>query len=343
MSRDGAGGNVTLISQGLLRAAFVAASFVLAAAPAWSQGRIDIQATAIDHFDNRDRELRRFGKLEFRGGLDLRSTAKEFGGISALRMQPDGSHFLALTDKGRWLRGRLVYTRTAPAGIVDAEMAPMLSTDGRPLAARGWGDTESLTEDSGTLYVGIERVHRIVKFDYAKDGLRARGVPIPVPAEFKTFPSNQSIEALAMVPKGQPLAGTLVVITELALDAAGNIKGFLLGGPTPGAFSVKRSDEFSVTDCTFLPGGDLLLLERRFSWLRGAAVRIRRVASADIKPGAILVGEQLLFADVKQQVDNYEALAVHRTEKGETVLTIMSDDNFSPLQRTLLMQFTLVE
>jgi len=334
---------VTLFSRSLLRAALVAASVVFAAAPALSQGRIDVKATPIDHFDNRDRELRRFGKLEFRGGLDLRSSTKEFGGISAIRMQPDGSHFLAVTDRGRWLRGRIAYTRTAPAGIADAEMAPMLSTDGRPLAARGWGDTESMAEDGSAIYVGIERVHRIVKFDYGKDGLRARGVPMPVPAEFKTFPSNQSIEALAIVPKGQPLAGALVVITELALDAAGNIKGFLLGGPTPGAFSIKRSDEFSVTDCAFLPGGDLLLLERRFSWLRGAAVRIRRVAATDLKPGAVLVGEPLLFADVNQQVDNYEALGVHRAATGETVLTIISDDNFSPLQRTLLMQFTLLE
>lgn len=334
---------MTFFSQGILRAALVVASIVLAATQALSQGRIEVKATPIDHFDNRDHELRRFGRLEFRGGLELRSSTKEFGGISALRVQPDGGHFIALSDRGHWLRGRIVYARSAPAGIADAEMAPMLSTDGRPLTARGWYDTESLADDSGTLYVGIEGVHRIVKFNYGKDGLRARGAPIPVPAEFKSFPSNQGLEALAMVPKGQPLAGALVAITELALDPAGNIKGFLLGGPTPGAFSVKRSDEFSVTDCAFLPGGDLLILERRFSWLRGAAVRIRRFAAADLKPGAVLVGDELLFADVRQQVDNYEALAVHRTAAGETVLTLMSDDNFSPLQRTLLMQFTLLE
>ena len=37
-----------------------------------------------------------------------------------------------------------------------------------------------------------------------------------------------------------------------------------------------------------------------------------------------------------------EGLAVHRDADGETVLTLISDDNFSPLQRTLLLQFTLV-
>jgi hypothetical protein len=43
------------------------------------------------------------------------------------------------------------------------------------------------------------------------------------------------------------------------------------------------------------------------------------------------------------QVDNMEALGVHRTPQGETVLTLLSDDNFSALQRTLLLQFTLLD
>ena len=116
-----------------------------------------------------------------------------------MRMQPDGSRFLALTDRGHWLRGRLVYAGSAPAGIADAEMAAMLGPDGKRLAQRGWWDTESIAEDSGTIYVGIERVHRIVKYDFAKDGFRARGVPIPVPAEFKTFPFNESIDRKSVV------------------------------------------------------------------------------------------------------------------------------------------------
>jgi hypothetical protein len=38
-----------------------------------------------------------------------------------------------------------------------------------------------------------------------------------------------------------------------------------------------------------------------------------------------------------------EGLAVHQTPAGEIVLTLISDDNFFPaLQRTELLQFTLV-
>jgi hypothetical protein len=36
-------------------------------------------------------------------------------------------------------------------------------------------------------------------------------------------------------------------------------------------------------------------------------------------------------------------LSVHRGAGGETVLTLISDDNFSTVQRTLLLQFMLAE
>jgi hypothetical protein len=38
-----------------------------------------------------------------------------------------------------------------------------------------------------------------------------------------------------------------------------------------------------------------------------------------------------------------EGIDAHVTAKGDTVLTMVSDDNFSMIQRTLLLQFTLVE
>jgi hypothetical protein len=34
---------------------------------------------------------------------------------------------------------------------------------------------------------------------------------------------------------------------------------------------------------------------------------------------------------------------VHRAADGDLVLTLVSDDNFSLLQRTILLQFTLVQ
>src|SRR5215467_3170489 len=191
---------------------------------------IEVRAEPITAFDVRDPSLRQFGLLEFRGGLVLRSSDQHFGGISAIRVAPDGAHFIALTDKGWWFRGRILYDGTRPSGIADAEMAPILGADGRPLAARGWYDTESIAEDGGTLYVGIERVHRIVRFDFGRFGVLARAEPIAVPPGIAKLPNNKGLEAMVVVPRGQPLAGTLIAISERGLDAGGNIKAFLIGG-----------------------------------------------------------------------------------------------------------------
>jgi hypothetical protein len=108
-------------------------------------------------------------------------------------------------------------------------------------------------------------------------------------------------------------------------------------------FSVKRSDDFDISDCTLLPPGDLLLLERRYSPARGVAMRIRRVSLGDIKPGALVDGKSLIEADRGYQIDNVEGIAVHRNAQGETVITLVSDDNFSIVQRNLLLQFMLVD
>jgi hypothetical protein len=143
-----------------------------------------------------------------------------------------------------------------------------------------------------------------------------------------------------VAPKGGPLAGTLISISERGLDSGGNLQGFLIGG---GVFSLKRTDDFDVSDCAATPDGHLLVLERRFSWTRGLAIRIRSVPLQTIKPGRLVNGRELFVADMGAQIDNMEGLSVHRAADGGLVLTLISDDNFSPLQRTLLLQFTLAE
>ena len=303
---------------------------------------IEIATRPIAAFEPREPARTRFGPLTFRGGLSLTSSYRDFGGISSIRVGADGARFLAVTDKGRWLRGRIVYEGARPVGIADAEMAPILGPDGKPLAARRWYDTEALAEDGGTVFVGIERVHRIVRFDYGRSGLLARGTPIAVPPAFARLPNNKSIECLVFVPKGA-LARTLMAISERGLDEAGNIRGFLIGGPSPGEFSVKRLGDFDVSDGAVTPGGDLLLLERSFSTFQGVGMRIRRIPLGDVKPGATIDGAALIEADMGYQIDNMEGLSVHRAADGALVLTLISDDNFSLIQRTLLLQFTLAE
>ena len=144
-----------------------------------------------------------------------------------------------------------------------------------------------------------------------------------------------------MAPKAGPLAGTLIAVSERGARRERQYPGVPDRRATRGAFSVKRSDEFDISDCAVTPGGELLVLERRFSWTSGIAMRIRSVPLAAIEPGATVDGAVLIEADMGYQIDNMEGMGVHRARRGREVLTLVSDDNFSLLQRTMLLQFTL--
>jgi hypothetical protein len=300
---------------------------------------IKIDSTPINHFDLRDSSRRRFGALEFRGGLVLASSDSNFGGISALHMQRDALHFIALSDRAFWLSGELVYRGNRPAQIVNSILAPILNSSGK---AAHW-DTEAIANDGSTLYVGMERKGAISRFNFGQKGFLAPAEPVAVPASVNDLPGNKGLEAIVFAPKGFPLGGTLIALSERALDESGNLKAFLIGGPNPGSFSVKRTENYDISDAALLPDGDLLILERKFSLLDRFFMRIRRIRLNRIRPGAVVDGPAIIQADKNNQIDNMEALSVHKTGSGEIVLTLMSDDNFSPLQRTLLLQFTLIE
>ena len=304
---------------------------------------IEVNARPLPSFDTRDHQRVRFGSLEYRSGLVLTSGFRGFGGLSGLRLDAKGERFIAISDKGSWFTGRILYRGREMTGLDDVEAAPMLGPDGRPITARGWFDSESIALDGPFVYIGLERVNQLLRFDFSKGFTRSRGEVVPLPPRARKLPYNKGLEALVMVPKGLPLAGTLIAISERGLDRDGNLIAFLIGGPTPGQFSVRRTDNFDVSDAALLPSGELLVLERKFSWLAGVGIRIRRIALKSVAPGAVVDGPSIFDADLNQEIDNMEGIDAHVTPEGETVLTLISDDNFSMIQRTLLLQFTLVQ
>jgi hypothetical protein len=304
---------------------------------------IEINARPLPSFDVRDRQHVRFGLLEYRSGLILTSGFRGFGGLSGLRLDASGERFIAISDRGNWFTGRIVYKGHEMTGLDDVEAAPMLGPDGRPITARGWFDSESIALDRSFVYVGLERVNQLLRFDFSKGFTRSRGEVMPLPLAAKKLPFNKGLEALVMVPKGMPLAGTLIAISERGLDQDGNLMAFLVGGPAAGQFSLRRTDNFDVSDAVLLASGDLLVLERKFSLLAGVGIRIRRIALKSVAPGALVDGPSIFDADLGHEIDNMEGIDAHVTPEGDTVLTMVSDDNFSMIQRTLLLQFTLLE
>ena len=294
-----------------------------------------------------------FGKLEWRGGLVLTSPHPRFGGFSGLTIDASGKHLIAVSDRGHWLRAELTYKDSAPSGLIKAQMGPLLSRKGKTLKSKKTQDAEAITLISGTtlkgeVLIGFERLHRIGRFPVTKAGI---GAPryINLPGKLKRARSNKGIEAVAQLRAG-PRKGAIVAFPERYKDGKGRLRGWLIGRRRSGTIRLKRRDKFDITDLAALPDGGLLVLERRYrkpkNWFLDLAdvvrMRIRRIAPGDIKPGAVLDGEILIEANRALKIDNMEGIAVHRSATGETIVTLISDDNFDPvLQSTLLMQFAL--
>lgn len=63
------------------------------------------------------------------------------------------------------------------------------------------------------------------------------------------------------------------------------------------------------------------------------------VAAADLLPGRTIDGRVIAEADMRHQIDNMEDMALSAGTDGETIITLISDDNNSIIQRTILLQF----
>jgi len=294
---------------------------------------IEISATPISSFSPAGETS--FGPFEWRGGLELSSTEEKFGGLSGLTLSADCTGLLAVSDAGRWFRGRLAYDGASLAGMSDAELAPMLDAKGRPPASKARADAEALADLGGGKYlVGFESRPRIGTYDIGGSGFEARFQLMRSPGEIRTGPGNQELEAVGRV------GGGFIAISEFNADAQGNIRAWLWNAGRTAAFSVKRREDYKITDLAVLPDGGILTLERSFGSSLLPGMAIRRFAASTIADGGT-VEPELLFAGRAPYyaIDNMEGIAVC-TKDGETRVTIVSDNNFNPdLQRTLLLQF----
>src|ERR1700759_4741684 len=159
---------------------------------------IEVKARPIASFDPRDRSHVRFGSLEWRSGLVLTSGFRSFGGVSGIRVGAKGGAFIALSAKGGWFTGRIRYEGREMKVLADVEAAPLLGPDGRPITARGWFDSESIALDGSLVYIGLERVNQVLRYNFAKGFTRSLGEVVPRPPQVKKLPCNKGRESLVV-------------------------------------------------------------------------------------------------------------------------------------------------
>lgn len=306
-----------------------------------------VRSRKIEHFKFSGTQSEQYGDMLFLGGLELSSSNSRFGGYSGLVSLNGGSNVIAVSDRGHWLRAELSQSaRGKPLKLLNVETATLLDSKGRKLKRSSRHDTEGLSIG------GTAGDPRIIVSHEGKGGLMSYPLGLPtgqerakhllVPKEIKGLARNKSLESVAVAPANSPAFGSIITIAERGKNLEHNRPAWIIGGPNAGKFWIKKLGNYDVTDAAFLPNGDLLILERLFSLSEGLGMRIRQLDGSNLRPDHLHTGKTLLTADFSYQIDNMEAISVHRNAYGETVVSLMSDDNRSFLQRTLLLRFVLI-
>lgn len=215
---------------------------------------------------------------------------------------------------------------------------PLRDSAGAPLRRGASGDAESLVRlPQGDWLVGFERQHRILRY---RD-LTGPGTPVEAPPGLAQAPGNGGLEALALLPDGRLIALAEQLPGPVGLQSRAAWFGTLQAGRiTWRATSYLPAEGLDPTDAAALPDGGVLILERRFSILGGFAARLVHLPAATLQAPAPLSGEPWLDLPSDAPAENWEGVAVTR-QAGRTLVALLSDDNQSPWQQSLLLLYAL--
>lgn len=299
---------------------------VVAAAPQSPTRRergtlVTIHAAAVP-LNPQDPSQTAVGPFTYAGGVVLTSTqTDQFHGLSDLEIiGPD--RMIAVTDNGLVVTARLLHGKGGRlTGVNDVRLAPLTGRDGKPLGSKEAADSEGLAVlRNGDRLVSFERQHRV--WLYPAGG----GSPRPVPQPDATFPMpNGGMEALAP----DPTVGrdAYIVGAELTGETWNcRVSTRCVKGPT-----VDHAEGMSLVALRRFAGG------RTAALLRGFAPGTGARSSLAIMRGDVVEARLDLAGPLT--VDNFEGVATVARPAGVVRFYLVSDDNGSASQRTLLLAF----
>jgi hypothetical protein len=269
------------------------------------------------------------GELRYLGGLWLTSADRRFGGLSGLRLLADGQA-LAVSDQGDWVSFRVVERSARLVGVERVRIVSMQGIQSRAPADKGGADAEAfeLMAD-GTAVVAFENDHRVASwrgFDPAR--LDAPATLVARPPAMRGWPRNGGAESFAEIG-----ADSDVMLQEDATPV-----GLLTTGSTLAQFRYRPPQGYSATDAFGLGDGRALVLHRRFTPAEGASAVIGVADFSRVRSGGSVAPREIARLAPPFSVDNMEGIAVTRAGDRRFVW-LVSDDNFSKTQRTLLLKF----
>jgi hypothetical protein len=307
-----------------------------ATAPETDQWRtVTITATPVEY------EVERVGRLRFRGGVALEANDRTFGGFSGLETLED-DRLIAVTDRGSWYEFILDLSADgALRAVRTARTAPLRDEEGRIFPTKVEGDAEDVAQlQDGRIAVSFEQWQLIRIYDFNRDGPFGAAMRGPDFAGSQELPNNAGPEAIVAMTDGALLIGAEggmgydTTLWVAPLDAT---------EPAPATATYPLGHGYALTSADRLPNGDFVTLERFYAPVIGARARIMLLPASALAPGERVAPVELAALAAPMPVDNFEGIAVARASDGATRLYVISDDNFSARQRTLLLAFDIIE
>lgn len=313
------------------RAAFLVAAFVLLAtitrAPPPPEPRgpaeVPLEARPVP-LDSGAPQRRRLGPLVYLGGWSLSAPDPRFGAVSAIHV--GDREIAAIGDGGVLLRFDRPDMAARPAVRID-QLVHAQRKSGR--------DSEAMAIAGDSAWIAFESRNAVGRYRLPGWTAEARARP----AAMRRWPRNGGAEAMVRL-----AGGRFLLLAEGGDDDSPTSEALLFDrDPTdpaadPVRLSYRRVPGFRASDAALLPDGRLLVLNRRFRLPSGFAAALVVADLSGLRPGEAIEGEVVAVLRAPLAADNMEALAVTR-EGGRTIVWIASDDNFTPLQRTLLLKF----
>lgn len=249
-----------------------------------------------------------------------------FGGFSGFELFPGGNRFIAISDRGHFVTGRLIRENGRIIRVESTAPAPLRDTDGNRQKRKFRKDSEGLAlRKDGRLFVSYEGFHRVWAYLSME-----RAAWLPRHDDFKSLQGNSSLEALAVDARGW-----LYTLPERSGRLTRPFPVYRYrNGTWDRQLSIPRRGGFLPVGADVGPDGRFYLLEREFTGL-GFRSRVRRF---DLSTGG-LSGERTLFETATGRHDNLEGLAVTTAPGGQIRLTMISDDNFRFFQRTEIVEY----
>jgi len=267
--------------------------------------------------------------------------------LSGIAWDEDEQVLYAVSDAGHLVHLRPQFDGDILSGTELVATYPLLNENGTWLGkhlrdAEGLAIRKSANSTSGDseLLISFEGKPRVSVYRPTGNYVGEEPLPKALRRKEDYAGTNSQLEAVTL----HPVVGMILAPQRRLKSSPKAIQGLYDAAGRVWTFPSLERHNCAIVGLETTPAGDVLVLERRYKNVFSPVVfAVRRVHldPARQPDGGAVIAEDVMRMDNTEgwMVDNFEGIARHR----ESHYFLVSDDNNSALQSTLLMYFEIIE